>query len=227
MSETPFNPSRRAFVMLGGTSLALLAAGCTTTTPQRLAVAAEPIRPIVPPDVAYMYRAMPEEKFPIPAADIAAVDPKYWRQRVPDPTGEKPGSVVVHTADRLLYHVHDDGMATRYGAGIGRAGFEWAGRAHIAYKREWPVWTPPESMIMRQPELEIYREGQPPGIENALGARALYIHQGNKDTLYRVHSSGDEASIGQAVSSGCVRLLHQDVIHLANAVRDGSPILVV
>lgn len=227
MTQTPTLMTRRTFFVLGGTSLALLAAGCTTTPSSRLVIAAEPMRPMVPPDVAHRYRAMPAEKFPIPAADIAAVDPRYWRQRVADPTGEKPGSVVVHTTERYLYHVHDDGMATRYGAGIGRAGFEWSGRAHIAYKREWPVWTPPEAMIMRQPELEIYRNGQQPGIDNALGARALYIHQGNTDTLYRLHSSGDEASIGKAVSSGCVRLLHQDIIHLADNVRDGSPILVV
>ncbi|WP_417580695.1 L,D-transpeptidase [Pelagibacterium sp.] len=173
-----------------------------------------------------MYRALPDEEFPVPAVDVSQIDPKYWRQEVPYPTSEKAGTVVVDTANRFLYHVHDDGTAMRYGIGIGRQGFEWSGRAHVAYKREWPVWTPPAEMIARQPELERWRHGQPPGLDNPLGARSLYIHKGNTDTLYRLHGTGEVWSIGQAVSSGCVRLLHQDVIDLAKRVRDGSPILV-
>ena len=114
----------------------------------------------------------------------------------------------------------------RNGAGLGRAGFAWSGRGHIAYSREWPVWTPPGEMIDRQPELEQWRNGQPPGLGNPLGARALYIHQGSRDTLYRIHGTGEAWTIGRAVSSGCVRLLHHDVIHLADNVRSGSPIIV-
>jgi lipoprotein-anchoring transpeptidase ErfK/SrfK len=115
----------------------------------------------------------------------------------------------------------------RYGVGIGRDGFSWSGRARIAYKREWPTWTPPAEMIARQPELEPYRHGMAPGLDNPLGPRALYIFQGNRDTLYRLHGNPDERSIGKAVSSGCVRLLDQDVIDLYNRVPAGSPILVV
>lgn len=174
-----------------------------------------------------MYAARPYERFPLPAARIELVPPQYWRQAVTDPTGEKPGTVVVDTANRFLYVVEEGGQAMRYGVGIGRDGFAWSGRAHIAYKREWPTWTPPSEMIDRQPELEPYRHGMPPGLGNPLGARALYIHQGNRDTLYRLHGNPDELSIGKAVSSGCVRLLQQDVIDLYDRVPSGSPILVM
>ena len=158
---------------------------------------------------------------------MTLVDPLYWRQQVVDPTGEKPGTVVVDTANRFLYHVGEAGMATRYGVGIGRDGFAWAGRAHIAYKKKWPTWTPPSEMIDRQPELEQYRHGMEPGIGNPLGARAMYIHQGQVDTIYRIHGNPDETSIGKAVSSGCVRLLQQDVIHLADSVKTGSTLVVM
>ena len=101
-----------------------------------------------------MYAAMPGEEFPIAAVDLTKLDPRYYRQVVAYSTAEEPGTVVVDTENRFLYHVQDGGTATRYGVGIGRAGFAWSGRAHIAYKRAWPLWTPPDGMIKRQPELE-------------------------------------------------------------------------
>lgn len=174
-----------------------------------------------------MYRALPDERFPVPAVALDELDPRFVRKVVAYPTPEKPGSVIVDTATRYLYHVNDNGTAVRYGVGIGAAGFEWSGRAHIAYKREWPKWTPPADMIKREPELERWRNGMPPGIDNPLGARSLYIHQGNRDTLYRIHGTGEAHSIGKAVSSGCVRLLHQDIIDLHRRVRSGSPLLVI
>jgi lipoprotein-anchoring transpeptidase ErfK/SrfK len=215
---------RRSFLLGAGAVSALALAGCSAGS-RRVAAIADP-RASVPPDVLAMYAAMPYEQFPVPAARVELIDPMYWRQEVPDPTGEQPGTVVVDTANRFLYHVQPGGMATRYGVGIGRDGFAWSGRARIAYKRQWPTWTPPASMIEREPYLEQYRRGMPPGIENPLGARALYIFEGNRDTIYRLHGNPDERSIGQAVSSGCVRLLNQDVIDLYNRVKDGSPILV-
>lgn len=214
--------SRRYF-LAGAAALAL--AGCTTTG-RKTAVAEAPAKPAIPADILAMYGPLPDEEFSVPAAQIELVDPRYWRQQVPNITGEKPGTIVVDTANRFLYWTLEDGMAMRYGVGIGRDGFSWAGRAHMAYKRKWPKWTPPAEMILRQPELEIYRHGQPPGLDNALGARALYIHQGNTDTLYRIHGNMDARSIGKAVSSGCVRLLFQDVIDLYERVPSGSPILV-
>lgn len=221
-------PSRRA-VLAGLASVGALAlAGCSTTGSTRSAVAtADPAGRVVPPEVLSMYGPLPDEDFPIPAAPIHLLNPVYWRQEVDNVTGEKPGTVVVDTANRFLYWTMPEGRAMRYGVGIGRAGFEWNGRAHIAYKRKWPTWTPPSEMIDRQPEIEKYRHGQPPGLDNALGPRALYIHQGNKDTLYRVHGNMDVHSIGKAVSSGCVRLLFQDIIDLYERVPSGSPIVVL
>jgi lipoprotein-anchoring transpeptidase ErfK/SrfK len=211
--------------MLGVSSLAALSlAGCATTTPP---APVTPPTPAVPPHILSMYAALPEERFPIPAARIDLVDPIYWRQEVDNVTGEKPGTVVVDTPNRFLYWTMPEGRAMRYGVGIGREGFAWEGRGHIAYGREWPIWTPPAEMIERQPDLEPYRRGMEPGLENPLGPRALYIHQGNRDTLYRVHGSMDALSIGKAVSSGCVRLLFHDVIDLYERVRWGAPIVVV
>jgi lipoprotein-anchoring transpeptidase ErfK/SrfK len=222
------NTISRRHMMLGATSLAALAlAGCATTTPTVPIAPPAPEVPDVPSNILAMYAAIPDERFPIPAADIHLVDPIYWRQEVENITGEKAGVVVVDTPNRFLYWTMPNGRAMRYGVGIGRDGFAWEGRGHIAYGREWPTWTPPSEMIDRQPELESYRNGMEPSLENPLGPRALYIHQGNRDTLYRVHGNMDARSIGQAVSSGCVRLLFQDVIDLYERVTWGAPIVVL
>ena len=117
----------------------------------------------------------------------------------------------------------------RYGIGVGRQGFSWEGRAVIAYKRVWPRWTPPDSMVERQPELKPYsiaNGGMEPSATNPMGARALYIHQGGRDTIYRVHGTHQPWSIGKAISSGCIRLINQDIIHLHDNVRDGSALVV-
>lgn len=223
MTTTPL--TRRGFMAGASSLLALAAAGCTTT--QQPTTPAVPPPPPIPEWALLMYGPVLDEQFPVPAVDLRYVEPQYFRQRVAYPTTERPGTVIVDTSNRFLYHVENDGMAMRYGAGIGRAGFEWSGRGHIAYKREWPVWTPPSEMVDREPELERWRNGQPPGLDNPLGARALYIHEGNRDTIYRIHGTGEAWTIGHAVSSGCVRLLHQDVIHLADNVRPGSTIIVM
>lgn len=215
--------TRRAFFAGIGT---VALAGCTTRTelPQAVPVAAP--RLATPP----MYYAMPYEQFPIPEVDVSKVAPKWWRVDVDYPTDEKPGTVIVDTPNRYLYHTQSDGRATRYGVGVGRDGFLWSGRGHVAYKRDWPRWNPPNEMVARQPELEpfsIANGGMDPGLNNPLGSRALYIHQGNRDTIYRIHGNPEFASIGRAVSSGCIRMINQDVIHLADNVRDGSAIVVI
>ena len=202
-------------------STALNAPGVTTTPP------AQPLATSVPPDVQAMYGAITDDTYFIRASRMEMVPPIFWRQEVDDPTGEPAGTVIVDTTQRFLYHVGQNGRATRYGVGIGAAGFEWSGRAHIAYKRAWPRWTPPSEMIERHPELEQYRHGMEPGPDNPLGPRALYIHQGTRDTLYRIHGNQDETTIGKAVSSGCVRMLPQDIIHLHDHVRSGAPLLVI
>jgi lipoprotein-anchoring transpeptidase ErfK/SrfK len=221
--------SRRSFLAgaAGMTSLAL--AGCQTAAP-RYAQPAPPAQPAVSPSALTAYRALPSERFPIPAVDPSKVPERFHRRQVRYPTSENIGTIIVDTNTFFLHLVQENGMAMRYGVGLGRAGFAWAGRAKVQYKRQWPTWTPPEEMIARQPELEQYSAangGMPPGPMNPLGARALYIFQDGRDTLYRIHGSPEYWSIGKAVSSGCVRLIQQDVIDLYGRVTPGAPIVVV
>ncbi|MFC0807392.1 L,D-transpeptidase [Ensifer sp. P24N7] len=217
---------RRSFILGVG---AIAVSGCVSTEPPPVVTIAEPPpapTPVVPP----MYYAMPNERFPIPEVDISQLPPQFWRTEVDYPANEKPGTLVVDTPGKYLYHIKPDGRAMRYGIGVGREGFAWAGEAIMAYRREWPRWTPPDSMVARQPELEPYsiaNGGMDPGLKNPLGARALYIHENGKDTLYRIHGTPEAFSIGKAVSSGCIRLINQDVIHLHDEVRDGSRIVVI
>lgn len=213
--------------MLAGTAAlsGLAVSGCMAT--------GQPGAGLTPPEAVRpnpyltMYAALPNEQFPIPAVDLSQVENRYLRRMVDYETDERVGTVVVDTRTFYLYHVMEAGKAMRYGVGLGRQGFEWSGRARIAWKRPWPTWTPPAEMIERQPELEEYRHGMEPGLDNPLGARALYIFEGNVDTLYRLHGTNEVWSIGKAVSSGCVRLLNQDAIDLYDRVASGSPILVV
>lgn len=172
------------------------------------------------------YGALPDEPYPIPAVDLKKLKPKYRRRMVDFQTAEIPGTIIVDTPNRYLYLVLENSQAMRYGVGIGRDGFTWGGRGRIQYKRAWPRWTPPSEMIDRQPELEKYRNGMEPGLDNPLGARALYIFQNGQDTLYRLHGTQDASSIGKAVSSGCVRLVNQDVVDLFNRARPGASIIV-
>lgn len=177
-----------------------------------------------------MYAAREDGGFQLPAIPIQKMDKRYLRQVVQDPTGELPGTLVVDTGNRFLYLVLDNGQALRYGVGIGREGFAWSGRAVIQYKKMWPRWTPPDEMVARQPELTQYSAkngGMGPGLKNPLGARALYIFQDGKDTLYRLHGNPEWWSIGKAVSSGCVRFLNQDIIDLYDRVPNKTPILVM
>lgn len=214
--------SRRAFV-LGSTALA--AAGCQST--QRVNVVRQaPARTVIDPSYREIYGPISDERFAIPAVDISKFEPQYLRREVPNPTGEGPGVIVVDTTNRFLYLTLENGQAMRYGVGLGRAGFGWDGEAVIPLKRPWPTWTPPAEMIDREPDLEQYRNGMPPGLSNPLGARALYLFQNGQDTLYRLHGTNEAYSIGRAVSSGCVRLLNQDIIDLYNRTPLGTRVIV-
>jgi lipoprotein-anchoring transpeptidase ErfK/SrfK len=179
---------------------------------------------VTSPDV--MYASFTDEGFALPAVPYEKVPREFRRQIVPDPTGEQPGTIVVVLSERHLYYVLPDGEAIRYGVGIGRDGFRWSGRANIQYGKKWPMWKPPAEMIARKPELEKWRDGQPGGLDNPLGARAMYIYQNDVDTGYRVHGSPEWWSIGQAMSSGCVRMINQDVIDLYDRVHGKTPIVV-
>ena len=154
-------------------------------------------------------------------------DPKYQRQTV-EYTGPEPaGTIVVDPDQRFLYLILDDGQALRYGVGVGREGSRWSGRAKIRRKAEWPTWTPTKNMIRRDPKLARWARGMPGGPENPLGARALYLYQGRRDTLYRIHGTNQPWSIGRAVSAGCVRLLNKDIVDLYSRVPLGTSVLVL
>ena len=173
------------------------------------------------------YTSVRDAGYQLPTVPAYKVPKKYHRQRVRFDTDEKPGTIIVDTGAKFLYLVEGDGKAMRYGIGVGRDGFEWSGTARVGAKREWPRWTPPPEMIGRQPELIKYKNGMDPGLSNPLGARALYLYNKSDDTGYRLHGSPEWWSIGKAVSSGCIRLINQDIIHLYNEARDGSPIVVI
>lgn len=217
--------TRRGFLLGSAAAWVTVLTGCATTSQEALED-----EPVASEAVRRMYAAMPDEEFPIPAVDLSQVGPRYYRQLVDDPTGEKPGTLVVVPRSFFLYLVRPGGKAMRYGVGVGRAGFEWSGPGMIQWKQKWPKWTPPSEMIAREPELEKYSAengGMEPGLNNPLGARALYIFEDGKDTLYRLHGTPEAWSIGKAVSSGCIRLLNQDIVDLYNRVPTRTPIVVV
>ncbi|CAD7028228.1 L,D-transpeptidase [Pseudorhizobium endolithicum] len=232
--------SRRGVLSLLAAGAASTLAGCASSGPRPVGgsvISATPASfappPVSPagrsPELDAMYGTVVDGGFVIPAVPYWNINPRYYRQRVIDPTGERPGTVVVDTASRFLYLVESDGSAMRYGVGIGREGFAWEGEGVIQWRQKWPKWTPPAEMIARQPHLAKYSAengGQPPGLDNPLGARALYIFKNGQDTLYRLHGSPEWNSIGKAVSSGCVRLINQDVIDLYERVPQKARIVV-
>jgi lipoprotein-anchoring transpeptidase ErfK/SrfK len=131
-----------------------------------------------------------------------------------------PGTIVISTAERRMYLVLENGKALRYGVGVGRPGFEWSGTMTITQKREWPDWRPPADMLKRRPDLPRYMKGGP---DNPLGARAMYLGS----SLYRIHGSNEPETIGQAVSSGCIRMINEDVIDLFERVKVGATVVVL
>jgi lipoprotein-anchoring transpeptidase ErfK/SrfK len=183
------------------------------------------------PDPAVIYAPEEDNGFLIPAVPYQQIDPKFYRQRVANTTGQPAGTVIVDTRTRFLYVVENGGgTAMRYGIGVGREGFAWQGEGVIQWRQKWPRWNPPNEMVARQPELVKYsidNGGMDPGLKNPLGARALYIFQGNQDTLFRLHGNPDWRSIGKAVSSGCIRMLNQDVIDLYDRVPSKARIVVI
>ena len=151
------------------------------------------------------------------------IAPELRRQGVAYNGPGEPGTVVVNVGERHLYFVEDDGQATRYGIGVGRAGFAWRGAAKVGRKRAWPDWGPTVTMRELNPKLPQYMAA---GIRNPLGARALYLYQGGRDTLFRIHGTNEPWTIGQAVSSGCVRMFNEDIVDLYERVEVGTPVMV-
>jgi lipoprotein-anchoring transpeptidase ErfK/SrfK len=149
-----------------------------------------------------------------------SMDPRFMRQTVAYNGDEPAGTVVINTPERLLYLVEGDGKALRYGIGVGRPGFTWSGEHEVTAKREWPDWRPPDDMLKRRPDLPRYMPGGP---DNPLGARAMYLGS----TLYRIHGSNEPWTIGQQVSSGCIRMRNEDVIDLYERVKVGTKVVVI
>ncbi len=175
------------------------------------------------------YGKIIDNGFQLPAIPIQKLDKKFHRQVVDFQTKESAGTVVVNTRERFLYYVLSGGKAVRYGIGVGKQGFAWSGTAYVAWKQEWPTWHPPKEMASRKPEVAKYVEdGMNPGVTNPLGARAMYLfNEKGQDTLFRLHGTPEWSSIGTAASSGCIRLINQDVIDLYSRVRPGRNTKVV
>ena len=195
--------SRRSLLFGAAAGLGALGlSGCAVTDGMSLAEAAK------------VYGPVPNEKFPIPAVDVAKFDPKYFRRTVSYDSNEAPGTIIVDPSKYFVYRLEGDGNATRYGANVGRAGFLWSGEAYVGRKAEWPVWTPPKEMIQRQPEAAKYARGMAPGLDNPLGARVLYLYQNGVYTLFTIYSTSDPETIGTNLTSGCTGLISQDMIDL-------------
>ena len=173
------------------------------------------------------------QPFAVPGTRSTDIDPRYARRAVSYASAETPGTIIVDVQNHFLYSVEGSGRAIRYGIGVGRQGFTWSGVATVRSKQEWPDWYPPREMIDRKPELMRQVStlqsglGVPGGPSNPLGARALYLWQGNKDTLFRIHGTNEPETIGRSVSSGCIRMLNQDVIDLYQRTPLGAKVVVL
>ena len=195
------NLSRRAFVI----GLPLFAAGCVSTD----------------------YGSRTDGGHTIAAVDTTMLDPGLMRAEVPWTGKEKPGTVVVNINQRRLYVVEAGGRAIRYGIGVGRSqGANFRGTGVVGRKEKWPYWTPTGNMMAAIPEYRAYARGLPGGAENPLGPRALYLYRDGKDTMFRLHGTIEPETIGQAVSSGCIRLFNQDIIDLYERVPVGAQVIV-
>ncbi len=164
--------------------------------------------------------------FPVEPADLSRIPERFHRQIVTYEGVEETGTIVVIPQERLLYHVLGNGSAVRYGVGVGRQGFAWSGEAVVGMKRRWPRWLPPIEMTYRDVKAANWINGMPGGPNNPLGARALYLYANNVDTLYRIHGTNEPNTIGKAMSSGCIRMLNQDVTELHRVVPVGTRVVV-
>jgi lipoprotein-anchoring transpeptidase ErfK/SrfK len=192
----------------------------TYAAPPPQYVAPPPAYPEATPQPLYVNTGpQPDPMLEINRPDLP-MDPKFLPREVQYQTSEPPGTIVVDTPDHFLYLVEPDGMARRYGIGVGRPGFTWSGEHRISAKKEWPSWVPPEEMLQRQPYLPRFMAGGP---DNPLGARALYLGS----TLYRIHGSNEPWTIGHNVSSGCIRMRNTDIIDLYNRVKVGTKVVVM
>ncbi|MBS7803477.1 L,D-transpeptidase [Rhizobiales bacterium TNE-4] len=203
--------TRRSFVL----ALAASAAACqhqAATVPEE-----------VDNDDDWYIGSMPDKPYDIPLVDRSKMKPELARQTVAYTGGEKPGTIVVDIDQRFLFLVQPGDTAIRYGIGVGRQGFSWRGMAYVGRKAVWPDWRPTATMKRILKNLPDHMEG---GLNSPLGARALYLYQNGHDILFRIHGTNEPWSIGEQVSSGCIRLLNEDIYDLYNRVDVGTTVIV-
>ena len=200
------------FVMTGGQQAAPQRDPFAQPRMTEPAMQAAPVLRNLPPTVHRPVQVASYGTAPLETKRSVAAE--YLRAEVDYQTTERPGTIVVDTRDKHLYLVQAGGRAIRYGIGVGRPGFTWAGVKTITRKAEWPGWTPPAEMIKRQPEAAKYAGGMKPGLDNPLGARTLYLYPNGRYTLYTIYSTSDPETIGTNLTSGCTGLLTQDMMDL-------------
>ncbi len=214
--------------ILTATALSLTLAACVPGAPMPGATGAIVAPPTPKPgENAVLYAARNDGSFVVPAVPVEQVPVDFQRQDVAFTTAEPVGTVIISPGEKHLYLVTGKNKATRYGISVGKAGFEWAGEALITSRQNWPMWTPPPEMIERKPELLQWEKGQPGGPTNPLGARALYLTTNGIDYGYRIHGTPEWSSIGKNASSGCIRMINQDVMDLYGRVQDGAKVVVL
>ncbi len=206
--------------------LATVASACTSSDSSKgLSIGTVQAEPEIV-NYASAYAPIEDGGLQLPAFDYTKMRDRYLRQEVRYSGREPAGSIVIDTTGPFLYFIKGGKRAMRYGIAVGREGFEWDGDTIVNSKQQWPTWTPPKEMIARTPSLQEFENGMPPGIENPLGARAMYLFKDGRDTMYRIHGTNSPFSIGKNVSSGCFRMINQDVIDLYSRVKPGTKVKV-
>ncbi|MBC2836744.1 L,D-transpeptidase [Paragemmobacter straminiformis] len=205
-------------------ALCLMLSACM---PDQAMIDAGLAKPPEPKLAQGVYVSSMDGTFKLPAVPEEKVPDEFQRQTVYYPTDQAVGTIIINPSARHLYLITGKNEALRYGIAVGKSGFEWSGEAQITARKEWPDWTPPPEMIDRKPELAKWKDGQPGGLENPLGARALYLTTNGVDYGYRIHGTPEWFSIGKNASSGCIRMINQDVIDLYKRVPDGTKVVVL
>jgi lipoprotein-anchoring transpeptidase ErfK/SrfK len=212
--------------LLAASALSLTLAACV---PDAGLVDAGLVAPPAPQLMAGVYGPVADPQFTVPAVPVEKVPAEFQRQtvRYENETNQPVGTIIINPSAKHLYLITGKKTAVRYGIAVGRAGFQWSGEALITDRKNWPTWTPPPEMIDRKPELAKWEKGQPGGPENPLGARALYLTTNGVDYGYRIHGTPEWFSIGKNASSGCIRMINQDVMDLFERVPNGTKVIVL
>lgn len=171
--------------------------------------------------------ALAGEPFPVFESDAKEIPYKFRRRSVEYATNEPPGTIVVDTGQKFLFHVQGNGQATRYGVGVGKAGRSWYGEAEIKRKEKWPIWVPTPEHLAEFPDMAKHIHGMPGGRDNPMGARALYLYQGEVDTVIRIHGAVKPTLIGKKTTAGCISLINIDIIHLYDRVELGARVVIL